>query len=89
MEAIKCELCGSNNLVKKDGVYVCQYCGTQCTIEEARNLLRTAEGGIDVSGSTVKVDNTGFVKKYLENARRAKAKEDWAEVEILQHGRAE
>lgn len=81
MEAIKCELCGSNNLVKKDGVYVCQYCGTQCTIEEARNLLRTAEGGIDVSGSTVKVDNTGFVKKYLENARRAKAKEDWAEVE--------
>lgn len=81
MEAIKCELCGSNNLVKKDGVYVCQYCGTQYTIEEARNLLRTAEGGIDVSGSTVKVDNTGFVKKYLENARRAKAKEDWAEVE--------
>lgn len=83
MEAIKCELCGSNDLVKKDGVYVCQYCGTQYTIEEARNLLRTAEGGIDVSGSTVKVDNTGFVKKYLENARRAKAKakEDWAEVE--------
>ncbi len=81
MEAIKCELCGSNDLVKKDGVYVCQYCGTQYTIEDARNLLRTAEGGVDVSGSTVKVDNTGFVKKYLENARRAKAKEDWVEVE--------
>ena len=81
MKAIRCELCGSNNLVKQNGVYVCQYCGTQYTIEEAKNLLRTAEGGVDVSGSTVKVDNSGFVQKYLENARRAKAKEDWAEVE--------
>lgn len=81
MKAIKCELCGGNDLVKQNGVYVCQYCGTQYTIEEARNLLRTAEGGIDVSGSTVKVDNSGFVQKYLKNARRAKKKEDWAEVE--------
>ena len=81
MKAIQCELCGSNDLVKQNGVYVCQYCGTQYTIEEAKNLLRTAEGGIDVSGSTVKVDNSGFVKKYLENAHRAKTKEDWAEVE--------
>ncbi len=81
MKAIQCELCGSNDLVKQNGVYICQYCGTQYTIEEAKNLLRTAEGGIDVSGSTVKVDNSGFVKKYLENAHRAKAKEDWAEVE--------
>lgn len=81
MKAIRCELCGGNDLVKQNGVYVCQYCGTQYTIEEARNLLRTAEGGVDVSGSTVKVDNSAFVQKYLENARRAKKKEDWAEVE--------
>ncbi|WP_337369229.1 hypothetical protein [Senegalimassilia faecalis] len=31
--------------------------------------------------STVKVDNSSYVERYLQNARRAKAKEDWAEVE--------
>ena len=36
MKAIQCELCGSNDLVKQNGVYVCQYCGTQYTIEEAK-----------------------------------------------------
>lgn len=38
------------------------------------------EGTVDVQG-TVKVDNTAFVQKYLANARRAKEKEDWEEVE--------
>ena len=38
-------------------------------------------GAIDVSGSTVKIDDTSFVQKSLENARRAKAKEDWEECE--------
>lgn len=75
MKAIVCEMCGSQNLVKQDGMYVCQSCGTKYSTEEAKNLM------IDVSGSTVKIDNSAFVKKYLENARRAKQKEDWKEAE--------
>lgn len=38
------------------------------------------EGTVQVSG-TVSMDNSSFVRKYLENARRAKAKEDWEETE--------
>ena len=38
-------------------------------------------GKVDVSGSKVTVDNTSFVERSLENARRAKAKEDWEECE--------
>ena len=75
MKALVCEMCNSNDLVKQDGVYICQHCGTQYTVEEAKKLM------VDISGSTVKVDNSGFVKKYLENARRALSKEDWEEVE--------
>lgn len=75
MKAIVCEMCGSNNLVKQDGMYVCQHCGTKYSPEEAKKLM------VDVSGSTVKIDNSAFVKKYLENARRAKQKEDWKETE--------
>ena len=75
MKALVCELCGSNELIKQDGMFVCPHCGTKYTPEEAKKLI--IEGTVDVSGSTVKVDNTAFVERYLANARRAKQKEDW------------
>lgn len=81
MKTIVCEMCGNNNLVKQDGVFVCQYCGTQYSVEEAKKMMVEIEGSVDVSGSTVKVDNSASVEKYLQNARRAKSKEDWEETE--------
>ncbi len=78
MNQIKCEMCGSTELVKQDGLFVCQYCGMKYSLEEAKKML--IEGTVEVQG-TVKVDNTPFVAKYLANARRAKEKEDWEEVE--------
>lgn len=78
MKQIVCEMCGNNDLIKQDGVYVCQYCGTKYTVEEARKMM--VESTVDVQG-TVKVDNSAFVQKYLTNARRALEKEDWEEVE--------
>ena len=44
MKSIKCELCGSNDVVKKDDLFVCQYCGTKYTPEEAKKLL------VEISG---------------------------------------
>ena len=35
MKPLKCEICGSSELTKKDGMFVCDYCGTKYTIEEA------------------------------------------------------
>ncbi len=75
MKALVCEMCASRNLVKQDGIYVCQHCGTQYTVEEAKKLM------VDITGSTVKIDNSAFVEKYIQNARRAKQKEDWEETE--------
>ena len=70
MGAIVCELCGSNDVVKQDGFFVCQHCGTKYSLEEAKKML-----------GTVQIDNSNFVEKYLQNARRAKEKEDWEETE--------
>lgn len=78
MKAIVCEMCGSTDFVKSDNLYVCNHCGTKYTVEEARKMM--IEGTVDVAG-TVKVDNSAFVEKFLANARRAKAKEDWEETE--------
>ena len=78
MKQLKCEMCGSTDLVKQDGLFVCQVCGTKYSVEEAKKMM--VEGTVEVQG-TVKVDNSSYVQKYLENARRAKAKEDWEETE--------
>ncbi|MEI3058533.1 MAG: TFIIB-type zinc finger domain-containing protein [Eubacteriales bacterium] len=78
MKRLTCEMCGGTDLIKQDGVFVCQYCGTKYSVEEARKMM--IDGTVDVQG-TVKIDNSAFVQKYFENARRAYSKEDWEEVE--------
>lgn len=78
MKQLTCEMCGSTELMKQDGVFVCQTCGCKYSVEEAKKMM--VEGTVDVQG-TVTVDNSAFVQKYLQNARRAKQKEDWEETE--------
>lgn len=78
MNQLKCEMCGSTDLIKQDGYFVCQMCGTKYSVEEAKKMM--IEGTVDVTG-TVSIDNSSLVSKSLMNARRARQKEDWEEVE--------
>lgn len=64
-----CEMCESSDLVKQDGFYVCQSCGTKYTIEEAKKMM--TDGSVDVSGSKIKVDNTENIDKYYNMAQNA------------------
>ena len=77
MGRIVCEMCGNSDLLKEGDYFVCQFCSAKYTVEDARKMM--IEGTVDVQG-TVKVDNSDFIQKYLQNARRAKQKEDWEEV---------
>ena len=56
MKQLTCEMCGSTELMKQDGVFVCQTCGCKYSVEEAKKMM--VEGTVDVSGSTVKVDTS-------------------------------
>lgn len=69
MKALTCEMCGSTNLIKEGGVFVCQSCGTKYSIEEAKKMM--VEGTVDVKG-TVKIDTSDELKNLYEIARRAK-----------------
>ena len=71
MIALKCELCGGNELIKQDGMYVCPFCGTKYTTEEAKKLI--------ISG-TVKIDNTSDIENWLTLAKRAKDSGNWDEA---------
>ena len=63
-------MCGSTDLMKQDGVFICQSCGTKYSVEEAKKMM--VEGTVDVSGSTVKVDTSGELANLYQIARRAK-----------------
>lgn len=61
-------------MIKQDGVFVCQTCGCKYSIEEAKKMM--VEGTVDVSGSTVKVDNERKIENLRTLADRAKAEGD-------------
>ena len=64
MKAMVCEMCSSHDLVKQDGMFVCQHCGTKYSVEEAKKLM--IEG-------TVKVDTTDRSANLYKVARQAKS----------------
>lgn len=69
MKQLTCEMCGSTDLIKQDGVFVCQTCGCKYSVEEAKKMM--IEGTVDVSGSTVRLDNTSNIENYLKLAENA------------------
>ena len=40
MKRLVCEMCGGTDLIKQDGVFVCQSCGCKYSVEEARKMLK-------------------------------------------------
>ena len=69
MKQLTCEMCGSNDLLKQEGVFVCQTCGTKYSVEEAKKMM--IEGTVEVTG-TVKIDESDKIEKLYQLARRAK-----------------
>lgn len=68
MKALKCEMCGSNDVVKQEDLFVCQNCGTKYSVEAARKMM--IEGTVDVQG-TVKIDKSNELDNLLKLAQEA------------------
>lgn len=68
MKQLKCEMCGSADIMKQDGVFVCQNCGTKYSVEEAKKMM--IEGTVDVQG-TVKIDDSSKIDNYYTMAENA------------------
>ena len=69
MKELVCEMCGSNDIVKQDGLFVCQTCNTKYSVEEARKMMFGET--VEVEG-TVKIDHSSELNNLYELARRAK-----------------
>ena len=58
MKQLTCEMCGSTDLLKQDGIFVCQTCGMKYSAEEAKNLM-------------VEIDNSKKMANLYERARKS------------------
>lgn len=69
MKALTCEMCGSTNIIKQNGVFVCQNCGTKYSVEDARQMMNDDNGPVEVTGS-VRIDTSNELKNLYTLARR-------------------
>ena len=68
MQQLTCEMCGGTDLIKQDGVFVCQSCGMKYSVEEAKKMM--IEG-------TVKIDNSDKLSNLYTLARQASDSNDF------------
>lgn len=68
MKRLTCEMCGGTDLVKQDGVFICQTCGTKYSVEEAKKMM--IEGTVEVVG-TVKIDDSNKIENFMMMAQNA------------------
>lgn len=80
MKQLVCEMCGSTDIIKEEGVFICQYCGCKYSVEEARKMM--VEGTVEIKG-TVKIDSSDEIKKLYQAARNARDASD--NVTALKH----
>lgn len=69
MKVLTCEICNNINLIKENGVFVCQSCSTKYSIEEARKIM--IDDKVETT-SVVKIDISSELANLYEVARRAK-----------------
>lgn len=79
MKQLTCEMCGSNDLLKEDGIFVCQTCGCKYSVEEAKKMM--VEGVVEVTG-TVKIDKNDEVENYRILGKRAIKNEDYENANL-------
>ena len=74
MKAIKCEMCDGRDLVKEDGVYICQNCGTKYSVEEAKKLV------VEINGP-IQIDKTADLNNLITLAKRAHINGDYVKAQ--------
>lgn len=80
MKQLTCEMCGSTEMLKQNGVFVCQTCGTKYSVEEARKMMN--EGAIEVQG-TINVHNAAQLENLLNLARNSFDSKNYAQAEAF------
>ena len=73
MKQLTCEMCGSTDLVKQDGVFVCQTCGCKYSVEEAKKMIQeSSEINIDKTPECEFSNSNNGYSLIIENVMKHK-----------------
>lgn len=73
MKKLVCEMCNSTDIIKENGLFVCQYCGCKYAVEEAKKMMND-DGPVEVTViEPIKIVNNEFESKLAEA-------ENWAHM---------
>lgn len=75
MNYLKCEICGNTNLLKENGIFICQSCGIKYSIKEVQKMMN-----IDDSINRSPGSNEALKDNYLMMARNAVETRNYAEA---------
>lgn len=85
MKQLTCEMCGSTNLIKHNGIFVCQDCQTKYSVEEAKRIMsgnsEPVEMASEVVSAAVPDSYSPMMENYLQLARRSLNSRNNAEAE--------
>ncbi|GHU24645.1 hypothetical protein FACS1894164_11770 [Spirochaetia bacterium] len=71
MKKLTCEMCGSTDFLKENGVFVCQSCSTKYSVEEAKRMMNEGTDTAVVAGNAV-ARNSAKLDNLYKVARRAR-----------------
>lgn len=63
MKKMVCEICGSQTIRKENSVFVCQECGTEYSVDEAKKLLQEVDEKTDSNQEQLSSKNTSVSGK--------------------------
>lgn len=75
MKQLTCEMCGSTDLMKQDGVFVCQSCGTKYSVEEAKKMMVEVGGAVEVKNAAQLENLLNLANSSFESKNYAQAEE--------------
>jgi alpha-tubulin suppressor-like RCC1 family protein len=78
MKQLTCEMCGGTDLIKQEGVFLCQSCGLKYSVEEAKKMM--IEGTVEVAG-TVKVSNVADLESLMKRGLLSLEDMDWKQAD--------
>lgn len=78
MKQLTCEMCGSTDMIKEDGVFVCQSCGCKYSVEEAKKMM--IEGTVEIKGA-VQVDKNNEIDALLKRIFMFLEEGDWSNAD--------
>lgn len=86
--AIQCEICDSTNLLKQDGVFVCQDCGARYTTEEIKKMVSGASSTSVPPTPSVTAATTPVAKKEAPASEAQRPTKDEELTQLLEWSRS-